>query len=70
MNSCDWASGNLAAMAERVYGLFTRPIQIRNPEEIWKGILIRYSMDMELIKNLMSGSEKENGADISAKSCG
>jgi len=66
LNSCDWASGNLAAMAERVYGLFTRPIQIRNPEEIWKGILIKYSMDMELIKNLMSGSEKENGADNSA----
>ena len=66
LNSCDWASGNLVAMAERAYGLLTRPIVIRNPEEIWKGILIRYSIDMELIKNLRGDSEKENGSDNNA----
>ena len=56
----------MVAMAERAYGLLTRPILIRNPEEIWKGILIRYSMDMELIKNLRGDSEKENGSDNNA----
>lgn len=63
LNACDWASGNLVAMAERAYGLFRKPIQIRNPEEIWKGILIRYSMDMELIKSLMSDSENKKNDD-------
>jgi len=66
LNSCGWRNGNLVAMAEKAYGLFTKPIQIRNPEEIWRGILIRYSPDMELIKNLMDDSENENGADNKA----
>jgi len=66
LNSCSWQNGNLVAMAERAYGLFTKPIQTRNPEEIWQGILIRYSMDMELIKNLMGDSEEDIDEDSKA----
>lgn len=66
LNASGWSSGNLVAMAERAYGLFRRPIQIRNPEEVWKGIQIRYSMDRELL-NAISGDSDINGGDASSE---
>jgi hypothetical protein len=63
LNACDWASGNLVAMAERVYGLFGKPLQIHNPEEVWKGIRIRYSMDMEILKKMLGASENDENAE-------
>jgi hypothetical protein len=64
LNACGWASGNLVAMAERAYGLFRKPLQIRNPEEVWKGVQIRYSMDIEILKKMSGDPENDEDTDV------
>lgn len=63
LNACGWASGNLVAMAERGYGLLRRPLQIRNPEEVWRGIQIRYSMDVETLQKMSVNPEDDRKAE-------
>jgi hypothetical protein len=46
LSSGGWQSGNLVALAEYTRGN-QDPIIVDNPEEIYKGIRIRYSMDSE-----------------------
>jgi hypothetical protein len=45
ITSDGWLGGNLIATGEKVFSYFKPPISIKNPEEIWKGIRIRYSID-------------------------
>ncbi len=40
-------NGNLIAVAEKNYGYWRPPILIHNPQEIWKGIRIRYAIDSQ-----------------------
>lgn len=63
LNACGWAGGNLVAMAERAYGLLRRPLQIRNPEEVWRGIQIRYSMDVETLQKMSVDPEDDGKAE-------
>lgn len=41
-----WPKGNLVATAEKINGAHYKSIYVKNPEETWKGIRFRYSMDM------------------------
>jgi len=41
-----WPKGNLIATAEKIIGYQYKPIYVKNPEDTWKGIRFRYSMDM------------------------
>ena len=43
-----WVGGNIVAAAEKVRDSRRSPIFVRNPEEIWKGIRLRYSMDVQV----------------------
>ena len=45
ITSDGWLGGNLIATGEKVFSYFKPPISIPNPEEIWKGIRFRYSID-------------------------
>ena len=47
LGSGGWVSGNLVAVAERIYGPRRPSIFVPTPEEIWKGIRFRYSMDVK-----------------------
>lgn len=57
LNARTWRSGNLIAMAERVYGFSRQPALIRRPEEIWKGIRIIYSSPVEAIGGTIEDAE-------------
>ncbi|HEY4721726.1 MAG TPA: hypothetical protein VII92_07765, partial [Anaerolineae bacterium] len=41
-----WPKGNLIATAEKIIGSQYQPIYVKNPEETWKGIRLRFSMDL------------------------
>lgn len=45
VTSDGWLGGNLIAVGEKIFSYFKPPISIPNPEEIWKGIRFRYSID-------------------------
>ena len=49
-----WARGNLVAVAEKIYGSRRPPIFVPKPEQIWKGIRFRYTMDMQAAAEAMS----------------
>jgi hypothetical protein len=40
-----WLGGNLIAQGEKIFGYFKAPVFVPNPEEIWKGIRFRFSLD-------------------------
>jgi hypothetical protein len=40
-----WLDGNLIAQGEKIFSRFKPPIFVPNPEEIWKGIRFRFSLD-------------------------
>lgn len=45
VTSGGWLDGNLIAQGEKIFSRFKQPISVPNPEEIWKGIRFRYSID-------------------------
>ncbi len=50
-----WLDGNLIATGEKVFSYFKPPISIANPEEIWKGIRFRFSIDAPAYAEAMVG---------------
>lgn len=63
-----WAGGNIVAAAEKVRDSRRSPIFVRNPEEIWKGMRLRYSMDVQVaaeaideLATIIGGRVKDNG---------
>ncbi|MDQ3802258.1 MAG: hypothetical protein M3416_00145 [Acidobacteriota bacterium] len=49
-----WQGGNLVTVAEKVRRKNLEPVFVPKPEEVWQGIRLRYSMDMEAYAKAMS----------------
>jgi len=47
LGSGGWAGGNLVAVGERVRGTREQAVFVPNPEEMWKGIRFRFSIDQQ-----------------------
>lgn len=67
LSSGGWQSGNLVALAEKLRNRKLDPVFVPKPEEIWRGIRLRYSMDMdayaEAMNNLARVIEEVTGKD-------
>jgi hypothetical protein len=53
IGSGGWQGGNLVAVAERIYNPKMPPVFVPKPEEVWKGMRLRYSMDIEAYTEAM-----------------
>lgn len=64
LGSRGWQSGNLLAVAEKVRKRKLKPVLVPKPEEIWCGIRLQYTMDveayLEAMNNLVQGIEQIN----------
>jgi hypothetical protein len=48
-----WQSGNLIAVAEKFRNPKLEPIFVPNPEEVWRNIRLRYSLDIDAYVDAM-----------------
>jgi len=57
LGSGGWQGGNLVAVAERIRpGLYPlKPVFVKNPQETWRGIRLRYNADQEELARAQQG---------------
>lgn len=55
LQGCGWPSGNLIAEGELIRGRQLQPIFVKKPDEIWRDLRLRFSMDTEAAAKAIVG---------------